>query len=81
MLSNGLSDHFDALRKGGDDAIDLLVDIALALNEQGAFEHVSKWISIAVPALPAADRPQALDRLLQALLCGEDISEDHPTFH
>jgi hypothetical protein len=73
-----LNRHAKALKKGGDKAVTLFINVAIGFVNAGTPQLASAWVGIAVPALPKRDRLFALDCAATALF-GTDFDFEAAT--
>lgn len=69
-----LQRDLDILRRGGEDAIELYLDMARRFYVIGGAEYLDGWIDIASPALPDAERRHVLSHLFRAAFATEALT-------
>lgn len=57
----------EVLRHGGDEAVELFLEMGRKFLHEGGIDYLESWIGVASPALPEATRHVVMSALLRAL--------------
>lgn len=66
----------EALRLGGSNAVTLFVDTCLTVRQDRGSEAAARWIDVALPLLPEAERAEVVAVLVEALAGDGDVEFD-----
>jgi hypothetical protein len=70
----------DTLRLGGSGAVEAFIESCVSIHEADGADAVNRWIAVALPVLPAAERAALVTTLVDSLVSNYDIEfEAYPS--